>query len=365
MPIAIEKDGEILRLIEEPFRDEDELQACLERCPYLLVTESEPRVVTVQREVALPAAGFLDILLVNAEGEPVAVEVKLARNAESRREVIAQTFDYVSDLTQLTVDELDDAVDGALIMALEKLREHSRGVDLRKQCGTNLRAGRIKVVIAVDEASDGLIRIVRYINDHSDLDVRLVAISKFDGGRLLVPKVLVSGGNDAPPKPRRGSSAGSSDMAFDAVVEAYDRVADEPLKTRGQGSRWRNRWRQIRPEDWPDAVHFEFVNDSAEIGVEFHIESKKARFLAEKLAPFHGKQLLPDVALHWNPRSLGRLLAKFGKDETPERAAEAMKALIAMILPVVHTELQDHGLCGGSISTVQAGTMSLGADSLD
>jgi len=73
----------------------------------------------VQREVGLPAAGSLDLLLVDAEGVPVAVEVKLARNSQSRREATAQAFDYVSDLTQLTVDELDDVVDGAHVGSLE------------------------------------------------------------------------------------------------------------------------------------------------------------------------------------------------------------------------------------------------------
>ena len=169
MPIAIQENENTNQLVEEEYRNEAELQAFLERSPYLIVSDSEPRVATVLQEVRLPAAGILDLLLVDAEGVPVAVEIKLARNSQSRREVVAQAFDYVSDLTQLTIDELDDLVDGALMGALEELAGRIPVNTIRKQCGTNLRAGLIKLVIAVDSASEDLIRIVRYINDHSDL----------------------------------------------------------------------------------------------------------------------------------------------------------------------------------------------------
>ena len=124
----------------------------------------------------MPSAGILDLLIVDKEGLPVAVEVKLARNAQSRREVVAQAFDYVADLSQLTFEELDDLVDGALAGALLKLVGAEQSLSLRKQCATNLRAGRIRLVIAVDSAGDDLVRIVRYITDHSDIDVRLVSI---------------------------------------------------------------------------------------------------------------------------------------------------------------------------------------------
>ena len=338
MPIASEKNGKIIRLIEEPFQNEEELQACLERCPYLLITESEPSVVTVQREVALPAAGILDVLLVDAEGVPVAVEVKLARNGQSRREVVAQAFDYVSDLTLLTIDELDDVVDGALIKALEEFENLPPSANLRKQCGTNLRAGRIKVVVAVDEATEGLVRIVRYINDHSDLDVRLVAISKFDGGRLLIPKILVAGNSATPSKTRLGQASIQTDPQFDAFVEAYDSGADEQMKTRGLSKRYR----QIQPDKWPKAVHYEFYNYADEIGVELHLENDNVKHLAKNISLMNGTDVLPEVPLQWDPRwsrNRGRLMAKFGKDEAPVRVAAAMKSLISKTSDLIDREL--------------------------
>jgi hypothetical protein len=352
MPIASEKDGKIIRFVEEPFRNEEELQACLERCPYLLITESEMPVVTVQREVVLPAAGILDVLLVDADGVPVAVEVKLARNAQSRREVVAQAFDYVSDLTLLTVDELDDVVDGALIKALEEFENLHQGANLRKQCGTNLRAGRIKVVVAVDEASEGLIRIVRYINDHSDLDVRLVAISKFDNGRLLIPRILVAGNSASSQKPRFRQTSVQTDPQFDAFVEAYDSIADEQMRTRGL----QKRYRQIRPDTWPKGLHYEFFNYADEIGVELHIENEAIKPLAKILSSLNGSYVLPEVALQWDPRwskNRGRLLAKFGKDEASDRVANAMRALINQTHHLIDLELLIQQKTGDSFSIPQ------------
>jgi len=139
--MAISIENEILK--EIGFQNESELQGYLERCPYLLISESEPNVHSVQREVRLPSAGILDLLLVDETGCPIAVEVKLSSNGQSRREVVAQVFDYVSDLSQLTVDELDDLVDGSLEQTLFSINDNNT---LWKSCGVNLRAGIIKVI---------------------------------------------------------------------------------------------------------------------------------------------------------------------------------------------------------------------------
>ena len=339
MPIAIQNERETSKRVEETFKDEGELQGYLERSPYLLVSESEPQVVTVQREMGLPAAGTLDLLLVDKEGVPVAVEVKLARNSQSRREVVAQAFDYVSDLTQCTVDELDDLVDGALVSALDELAGETASSALRKQCGTNLRAGRIKLVIAVDEASEDLVRIVRYINEHSDLDVRLVTVSKFDSGRILVPRVLVSGAKDEPAKFRLGRTQRKADPEFERVIEVYNRGAPEALRTRGHG----RTYRQVRPDGWPSLLHYEFYNYQDEVGIEFHLESDEVRDLAKHLAVLDGTELLQDAVLQWDPRwsrKRGRLLAKIGKDEDPELAAKAMHTLISRTQTMINKELE-------------------------
>lgn len=175
-------------LMNEAFSSEAELQSCIEKNPSLLLAETEEKIIYSHRELNLPAAGFLDLFFIDESGTPIAVEVKLARNGQSRREVVAQAFDYVSDLSNITIDELDAIVDGTIFTALNELESET---NLWRACATNLRAGLIKVVIAVDDANEDLVRIVRYINDHSDLDVRLVTVGKYRNGDILVPNIVV------------------------------------------------------------------------------------------------------------------------------------------------------------------------------
>ena len=329
MPIAIENADTVLKFTEESFKDEDELQRCLARSPYLLVSDSEPLVVTVQREISLPSAGILDLLVVDASGTPIAVEVKLAKNSQSRREVVAQAFDYVSDLTQLTVDELDDLVDGALNTALEKLEERTDADELWKRCGTNLRAGMVKLIVAVDQAKEDLVRIIRYINDHSDLDISLVSISKFDSGRIYVPNILVSGEKSACSRLHSAKRHQEIDSYFASVIELYNKETPDELKTRGRGKTYR----QMRYDDWPNFLHYEFCNYPDSIGVELHLESDDIRHLSDTLARFDGSPLTDNVLVAWDQkwsRKRGRLLARISKENPADVCIQAMKSLIKL-----------------------------------
>lgn len=339
MPIAIHRDTQTARLLEEPFKDEAELQACLERSPYLLMRDSEPAVATVQIEVSLPAAGRLDLLAVDKDGVPIAVEVKLARNAQSRREVVAQAFDYVADLSNLTFEELDDLVDGALTAGLQELVGVELSSTLRKQCATNLRAGRIRLVIAVDEAGEDLIRIVRYITDHSDIDVRLVCVSRFDDGKILVPRILVSRASDAPITVGRLQLKKDVDPIFAATIAAYDKGASEQWHTRGNG----RTCRQIYPDHWTNAVHYEFGNGDDYVSVGLDLEHDTVRHLGAVLAPIAGREVVPGVRLEWDERwsrNRGRLSVKISKGLNPDAAVRAMQTLISLTCEIVEKSLK-------------------------
>jgi hypothetical protein len=157
----------------------------------------------------LADAGTLDLLCVDADGLPVAIEVKLARNA-TRRAVVAQIVDYLSALTAMTVDELDQEVDGDLEAALNTFNteDDPGGFERRwKALGANLRAGLARIIVAMDESPSDLGRIVRFLSEHSNLDIRLVTISKYVDagvGTVYVPNVVVSteGKAGTPPQKR-------------------------------------------------------------------------------------------------------------------------------------------------------------------
>ena len=149
MSIFVRKDSLNETVSPSEFLNEDELERILTDCPELLCDDGSeatksPRITLVDRQVVLPEAGKLDLLFVTRAGLPEAVEVELARNAQARREVIAQAVDYVSSLTALTVDELDERVEGRVEEPIGALTgdddvEFDR---LWRNVGTDLRAAK-------------------------------------------------------------------------------------------------------------------------------------------------------------------------------------------------------------------------------
>src|SRR3990172_7956317 len=129
MPIRINTNDTTLILDQTGFPVEAQLQELLAQTPDLLRQPGEPPLALVTRELVLPEAGSLDILFVSSDGLPIAVEVKLLANGQSRREVVAQALDYLSSLTTITNDELDNLTSGALSTALRSF-EPDTPVDL-------------------------------------------------------------------------------------------------------------------------------------------------------------------------------------------------------------------------------------------
>lgn len=335
MTVYMRSDRGTVRLSDEEFLDEKELQECLAESPGLLIGDGEPPVALVQREVALPGAGSLDLLLVDAEGVPVAVEVKLARNA-TRRQVLAQAIDYASDLSRLTFDELDDRVRGRLTGALEELAGGSRLAALKKQCGAHLRAGRARVVIAVDSADADLERNVGHQHAHSDTEARLVAVNRFDGGHLLVSHLLVGGGGAGTTTPVR---PGEADPVYQSVLDAWDRIAQDGMKVCGTGRVWRT----IRPDAWPERVHYAFGNLKESVEVGLHVEAHVPG-LADAVMELDGRTLAGGLVLEWSPKKgCGGYLCCEAPRGTAEVAVAAMRELVSLTFELVSAGLADRG----------------------
>jgi hypothetical protein len=281
------------------FKNEDELQYAIAQNPQILFTEGEPKVFLVKREVILPSAGKLDILLVDELGVPVAVEVKLGRNIQSRREVVAQVFDYAADLNELTVDELDDIVNQSLQSILI---DPEKNINNWRVCGGNLRSGNLKIVIAIDESNENLTRIVGYLNVHSDIDVRLVEIHSYDNGAVLVPTILV-GGNDEEQNSNQPKINIIQITLLNSVAEAFNQL-NLPFKTTGSAKKYKT----IR-NNWPDPIHYEFLLYAKTISIEFHIENKKFASLSNVIRRFDSVDINGEK-IQFEPnwcRGLGRI----------------------------------------------------------
>jgi hypothetical protein len=347
MPIVVQN-GNRKRVIRSArYRDERELESALATHPELLRDErdGEPALAMVQRQVQLPEAGPLDILFVDGNGYPVAVEVKLERNSGSRRDVVAQAFDYVSDLANVTIDELDRQTGGAIERALRSFGPgDGNAADtqfdaLWQKCATSLRSGRVRLVIAVDDAPEGLIRIVQFVNDHSDLDVRLVAVKKHpddEDGVIFVPSTYVHGGKKASPP-------AAEYKRLDDVSVAYDAIASPEFPIRGMRRSW---YRSIRRGTWPSGLHYEFqyYGRGNEIGVDLHIDDDRLKPMAKLLRRLMPsvKRAFPGSRAMFDPsgsNERGAIRMRFGEGFAPQHVADVMRRFIEMTHEQVEKEL--------------------------
>jgi hypothetical protein len=347
MPIVIRKGSESCIVSPIGFSKESELEHILADFPDLLLEDPEiedldskkaPAIKFVDRQVTLPEAGILDLLFVDSEGVPIAVEAKLARNAEARREVVAQVIDYLSSLTSLTVDELDQRVNGKLDLALHALTAGGSETDFDSHwqlVGANLRDGRARLVVVLDEAPADLQRIFRFLARKSDLDVLLLSVQRYSSltaGEILVPQLLVSA--ESADRPRRTGSSKEPYPELVAVFDAYNASAPQDLRAVGEA----NNYRMIRPADWPSRIYagYSFQRRRGQIDVQLGISGRinpaAAQGLAAMLTSFAGKKVANDqVALAWDQDYRGgggRLFVGFPLTAPAETIAQGMRDLL-------------------------------------
>lgn len=149
-------------LVRASNRDERWLQELIHRNPGCLpMDQVEPglgRLIPVCLELPL-RVGFVDNLMVTPEGNLVIVEVKLWRNPESRRQVVAQALDYATALFELDYARLEAAVAKAEFVGDKKpsrLYDLVDGADALPEkvfvdrVNRNLHEGRIVVLIVGD-----------------------------------------------------------------------------------------------------------------------------------------------------------------------------------------------------------------------
>jgi hypothetical protein len=190
-------------MIPPSFENEQELQRVLAENPQLLVANGSPPPLLLTRQLTLPDAGTLDLLLLDVDSIPVVVGTTLGRGGDCRRDVVGEAIDYISALAQLTVTQLDDAARGAVERALRTFAgDDGADVDRRRaSLAVNLRAARIKFIVAVEALQPSLHRMIRLLAEHSSLDLQCVVVDS--GGSVPVPV-------DRPPPPKGIRLVGSA-----------------------------------------------------------------------------------------------------------------------------------------------------------
>jgi hypothetical protein len=324
------------------FASESELQKLIAENPSLLQDETEAPLAFVKSEVNLGSSGSLDLLLINKDGLPVAVEVKLQRNAESRREVVAQAIDYITALTHMTVDELDEETDAQLSQAIRSFDENEAEFERRwRTIGANLRAGLARLIVAVDATNSGLERMLRFLAEKSELDVQLVVVEQYRGTSDL--RVFVGRQTFTQASVSNSSSNSTDNSRLLEAVGKYNETASSDLKAVGVSPAYR----QIRPLNWPQGcrTHYEFYQTQSYIGVEIHIESDFARPAGAVLSALGGKIMgAGHKALIWDSawsNGRGRLTARYSHEDSPATIASAMSELIDLTFSPMNSKLAE------------------------
>lgn len=207
--LFIVEEGKTKVLEDQGFDNEKLLQDVLEKFPEFIALDDlgvvEPFIV-IGREVATPA-GYIDVLCIDGDGVLTVIETKLARNSQIRREVIGQVLEYVGQLSKWTAHDVIQAANKYFksVSDQESLKynclfELISGPDqdgeleleqMYELIGSNLRKGRIKVVIASDAIPDTLKDTVTFINSFSNFDIYVFQIQSYikDDLKIFAPAV--------------------------------------------------------------------------------------------------------------------------------------------------------------------------------
>lgn len=188
--------------------DEVWLQSVLHAHPEILPAGSIEFVyspmISLGREIATKA-GPIDNLFISQQGYLTLVETKLWRNAEARREVVAQAMDYAHALSQWRYQDLEAAAKGrglpdGVFQAVERqLGPVQGGRDFFiETVEKNLQLGHFLVLIVGDRIRESVIDIASFVNRHPGLalNMALVELQCFHtdekGGwpLVIVPRIV-------------------------------------------------------------------------------------------------------------------------------------------------------------------------------
>jgi len=253
--LALIQDAGVVSLKEEPFLGEARLQRLLEENPELIaldeVDSSATLLIPIGSEVSLGGQA-LDLLFIDAAGRLTAVEAKLRKNSQVRREVVGQTLEYISYLSTWTIDDVerqaasyfssestparfrDISLHSAMCSSMGADDSNARPDedDVRARVADKLGRKDLCAIIAVDRVVDPLRRIVTFLNRVSSVSVLLLEVLEYrapDGTRLA--SINIYGGPER--RPTRTSLRGAWDTErFLAKLQVHASPQSVPIAER-------------------------------------------------------------------------------------------------------------------------------------
>ncbi len=241
------KDGEGWKtLAPKSFPDEQSLHDLIEEAPQLLPLSGDPTPIVVGREVQL-GGGFADLLAIEPTGRPVVIEIKLARNSEARRAVVAQVLTYAAYLRGLSVEALETQVLARHLSArgydslagAADANDQEGGFDhvrFTESLQDNLTTGSFRLVIVLDAAPKELVRLAGYLESVADkLLIDLITVAAYDvnGTTILVPQRVDPERSIEEPAKHRSANDDTGRLV-DGSDDFEKGIAESPEEQRGK-----------------------------------------------------------------------------------------------------------------------------------
>jgi hypothetical protein len=235
-------------LLPSGFPSEEKLHDLVQEAPNLLPLSGDPVLVVLGREVAL-GPGYADLIAVETDGRLTVIEIKLRRNAEARRAVVAQLLTYAAYLKGLAASDLEDVLRPHLTRA--DVTSIAHAVSQADQAGEfderefgaalteSLTEGAFRLVLVLDEAPSELVQLVGYLESIApSVALDLITVSSFEVGseQMLVPQRVDPDYQPeavipaTPSAARRASRARREVDGSEAFEQAIERApeADQP-----------------------------------------------------------------------------------------------------------------------------------------
>jgi hypothetical protein len=213
------------------FQGEKALQKLLAEEPSLIsideIREGSGELLIAIREFPL-AIGPIDILGFSAKGDIAIIECKLASNSEIKRQVIGQVFEYGANLWEMDYENLDSVIKSrhgkTLVESFREITDPNWDEEVfRNNIESSLQNGDFILVIVVDEISDALTRIIRFINEAGKPAFSFAALEmqhfQHSTTEMLVPHII--GVNKTPEKPRGERKKWDEESFFSEIKEKH------------------------------------------------------------------------------------------------------------------------------------------------
>ena len=227
----------------ESFPNEDTLHTLVENAPEMLPLSGSPRLVILGREVQL-GSGSADLVAVETSGRPVVIEIKLGKNAEARRAVVAQLLAYASHLHGMTPGQAEEGplrkhlsnAGFSTVLDAVKATDQERAIDeseFQRVLATSLDEGNFRLVLVLDEVPMELPRLVGYLETISDritIDLITISVFKVNETQVVLPR-RISGESELSVKTRPPKDPGSAET-FDGSKEFEAHIDEVPEQNR-------------------------------------------------------------------------------------------------------------------------------------